>query len=108
MSDTDEKAALDNRDKLDTFLADNDDLEQLSAQLATFNVFRVLKIEDAEIRHSNVLRWLLDPAESHGLRDVFLRRLLSNLLLKSDIGIEGLSAAQIELMDFSDIEVRRE
>ena len=58
MNETEEKAAL---DKLDKFLADNDELEQLSAELATFNVFRVLKIEDAEIRHSNTLGWLLDP-----------------------------------------------
>ena len=96
-----EKAAL------DAFLADNDDLEQLSAELATFNVFRVLKVEEAEIRHSNTLGWLLDPAESHGLGDVFLRRVLSNILLKSDASI-GLSAAEVELMDFGDIEVRRE
>jgi hypothetical protein len=96
-----EKTALDN------FLADNDELEQLSAQLATFNVFRVLKVEDAEIRHSNTLAWLLDPEESHGLGDVFLRRILSNILLKSDTSI-GLSAAEVELMDFTDIEVRRE
>jgi hypothetical protein len=98
---------------LDLFLADNDELEQLSAQLATFNVFRVLKVEEAEIRHSNTLGWLLDPAESHGLGDVFLRRILSNMILsnlrlKSQADIEGLSAAHVELMDFSDIEVRRE
>jgi len=49
---------------LDTFLADNPELEQLSAQLATFNIFRALKIERAEIRHSNTLGWLLDPSES--------------------------------------------
>lgn len=96
-----EKAAL------DRFLADNDELEQLSAKLATFNIFRALKVEDVEIRHSNTLGWLLDPAESHGLGDVFLRRILSNILLDSDANI-GLSAAQVELMDFSDIEVRRE
>ncbi len=93
---------------LDQFLADNDELEQLSAYLATFNVFRVLKVEKAEIRHSNVLAWLLDPAESHGLRDVFLRRILSNILIGRGAEIEELSAAQIELMEFSDIEVRRE
>ncbi len=102
MNDTEAKAAL------GRFLADNDELEQLSAQLATFNIFRALKIEDVEIRHSNTLGWLLDPAESHGLDDVFLRRILSNMLLESDADIDGLSAAQVELMDFSDIEVRRE
>jgi len=102
MNETEAKTAL------DRFLADNDELEQLSAQLATFNIFRALKVEEVEIRHSNTLGWLLDPAESHGLGDVFLRRILSNILLESNADIEGLSAAQVELMDFSDIEVRRE
>lgn len=102
MNETEAKAAL------DRFLADNDELEQLSARLATFNIFRALKVDKVEIRHSNTLAWLLDPAESHGLGDVFLRRILSNMLLESDADSEGLSAAQAELMDFSDIEVRRE
>jgi hypothetical protein len=101
MNETEAKAAL------GRFMAD-DDLEQLSAQLATFNIFRALKVEEVEIRHSNTLGWLLDPAESHGLGDVFLRRILSTILLESNVDIEGLSAAQVELMNFSDIEVRRE
>lgn len=92
---------------LDRFLADNPELEELSARVATFNLFRALRIEDAEIRHSNVLAWLLDPLESHGLDDIVLRRLLSNMILESD-GIKDVSAAQIELMEFTDIEVRRE
>jgi len=102
MTETEAKAAL------DIFLADNDELEHLSAKLATFNVFRVFRVEEVEIRHSNTLGWLLDPAESHGLGNVFLRRILSNMLLETEADIEGLSAAQVELMDFSNIEVRRE
>lgn len=101
-SDADRHAAL------DRFLADNPELEQLSAQLATFNIFRALRIEQAEIRHSNVLGWLLDPRESHGLGDVVLRRILSNMLLESQTEEKAISAAQIELMEFGDIEVRRE
>lgn len=93
---------------IDRFLADNPQLEQLSANLSTFNVFRALKIEHAEIRHSNVLAWLLDPEESHGLSDVVLRRVLSNILLLSDKNIARISAAKAELLDFSDIEVLRE
>jgi len=64
-----------------------------------------LKVERVEIRHSNTLGWLLDPAESHGLGDIFLRRIVSNMLLGTDIGV---SAAQVELMTFGDVEVRRE
>jgi len=93
---------------LDRFLADNPELEELSARLATFNVFRALRIENAENQHSNVLAWLLNPNESHGLGDIVLRRVFSNMLLESDMNIEGISAAEIELMDFADIEVRRE
>ena len=34
-----------------------------------FNPFDVLRYADYEIRHSNVLAWLLQPGESHGLQD---------------------------------------
>jgi len=95
-------------DAIDRFLADNPEFEKLSAGLSQFNVFRALKIEKMEIRHSNVLSWLLDPDESHGLSDVILRRVLSNMLLLSDINIPGLSAARVELLDFTDVEVLRE
>ena len=93
---------------IDRFLADNPELEELSALLSKFNVFRALKIEEAEIRHSNVLAWLLDPEQSHGLSDIVLRRVFSNILLLSDKKISGVSAARVELVDFSDIEVLRE
>lgn len=101
----DEKKAIEH---LDRFLADNTELEELSAKLSKFNVFRALKIEQVEIRHSNVLAWLLDPDESHGLSETVLRRILSNILLLSEKSIDGVSPAQVELMNFSDIEVLRE
>ena len=93
---------------IDRFLADNPDLEKLSARLSEFNVFQALKIEQREIRHSNVIAWLLDPDESHGFSDIVLRRVLSNILLLSDKTIPNISAAKVELLDFSDIEVLRE
>lgn len=93
---------------LDTFLVDNDDLAKLNGRLGTFDLFRVLRIERAEIRHSNVLAWLLTPGETHGLGDVFLRRFLSRLLLEND-GIDvRLTPAQVELTRFDDVEVLRE
>lgn len=96
------------RAALDRFLADNPELEELSARLATFNILHALKIERVEIRHSNVLAWLLDPSESHGLGDVALRRILSNMLLESDAMFGQVSPALVELMSFTDVEVRRE
>ena len=39
-----------------------------------FNAFDVLRYSDYEIRHSNVLAWLLTPGETHGVRDTFLKK----------------------------------
>jgi hypothetical protein len=95
-----------NKAVLDSFLADNSEMEELSAKLATFNIFRALKIEKMEIRHSNVLAWLLNPEENHGFGEIALRRFFSNMLLGKKI--DGISAAEIEMMHFDDVEVRRE
>lgn len=42
-------------------LTNNKDFEKLESKLNRFNPFKVLNIERYEIRHSNVLGWLLDP-----------------------------------------------
>lgn len=94
--------------QLDAFLVDNRELEALNARLASFNMFRVLRVERTEIRHSNVLAWLLTPGENHGLGATFLRRFLSRLLLENDISGISLTPAQVELMNLGDVEVRRE
>ncbi|NQT03011.1 MAG: PD-(D/E)XK nuclease family protein [Planctomycetes bacterium] len=93
---------------LDRFLVDNSELEELSARLSTFNILGVLRVEQAEIRHSNILAWLLDPQGSHGMGQAFLRRVMSTILLENEnIDIE-LTPAHVELMNMIDIEVMRE
>lgn len=94
--------------QLDAFLVDNRELEALNARLGSFNIFRVLRVERTEIRHSNVLAWLLTPDETHGLGATFLRRFLSRLLLESDVSGISLTPAQVELMNLSEVDVRRE
>ncbi|MFQ5502375.1 MAG: PD-(D/E)XK nuclease family protein [Phycisphaerae bacterium] len=96
------------RRKLDAFLVDNNELEALNGRLARFNSFRILRIEQAEIRHSNVLAWLLTPNETHGLGPHFLRRFLSRLLLENEDIDVSLTPSRVELMPFDDVEVRRE
>ena len=93
---------------LNQFLVDNWELEQLSANLAAFNILKVLKIEKSEIRHSNVLAWLMDPQESHGIGQAFIKRFLSTILLNIQNEKTGLNSAQVELMNLTDVEVRRE
>lgn len=44
-----------------------------TAKRKEFNAFEVLRYSDYEIRHSNVLAWLLQPGASHGLGSEFLK-----------------------------------
>ena len=58
--------------------------QQLNSQVNSFNALKILRLENYEIRHSNILAWLLDPKENHGLRDTFMRKLLEYLLLNEE------------------------
>ncbi len=95
-----EKTTEEKRAAIDYFLADNPELEELKARLETFNIFSALSIEQKEDQHSNVLAWLLDPEESHGLGDIVLKRVLSNMLLTTEKNDISLSAAKVELMNW--------
>lgn len=64
------------------FLLDIDCLNKVSPWINKFNVFNVLKIDSMEIRHSNMLGWLLDPNENHGLGDKVLLGLIKFIIKK--------------------------
>lgn len=53
--------------------------ESLQEREKKFNLFDVLRNAHYEIRHSNVVAWLLDPNETHGLGDRFLRRFVQRV-----------------------------
>jgi hypothetical protein len=55
--------------------------QQLNQQVNSFNTLKILKLENHEIRHSNILAWLLNPKENHSLRDYFLRKMIEHLIL---------------------------
>lgn len=94
----------DNMKCLKELVKDERCLDMLSQKLAEFNVFDVLKSTNHELKHSNVLAWLLNPHGSHlmGRRffDAFIRRLAdftrtSDFLVKAyldtDVDIEILT-----------------
>ena len=66
----------------DLFELENDhSFQQLNHYVNSFNTLKILKIENHEIRHSNILAWLLDPKENHHLGDYFLRKMMEHLVL---------------------------
>lgn len=90
--------------KLKDFLLNIECLTPL--ETSTFNIFDVLKIARTEIRHSNVLAWMLNPNENHGFGKAFLARLnyhiVKNGFVTDDIAFRLLT------MKFSDVVVYRE
>src|SRR5262245_21036307 len=80
---------------LNELLVNCPDLGRLEGMLGGFNLFRVLKFEHGEIRHSNVLAWILDPSESHSLDETFLKKWLMRVIHDS----RGHSVAPISAVD---------
>ena len=62
-------------------LIESPEFQQYHKALQTppFNPFDVLRYADYEIRHSNVLAWLLDPGGNHGTGDSVLKEFLQCL-----------------------------
>jgi hypothetical protein len=97
-------------DALNLFVSDLDgagDLERLEDALRDFNLFVALGAVNAELKHSNFLAWLLDPNGNHGFGDIIVKRLLQRTILNSDHNAT-ITPVDLDLMDFSDLEVRRE
>ncbi len=94
---------------LNDFIQDIDCMHELDPYIQEVNIFNVLKVGNAEIRHSNMLAWLLDPLARHGLGNSLLKKLLIYACADTNIGImKGLSAVDVELMDLGYCRIERE
>lgn len=96
-SEEDEKAVKE-------FLLDEECLNELLPWTCKFNIFDVLKISRMEIRHSNMLGWLLDANENHGMGDKYIKalfKLISNNNYKNDV-------FELLLLDYYSFTVYRE
>ncbi len=83
----------------------DDEVQRLSVLLNRFNPFDVLKVGSYELRHTNTLAWLLDPAENHGLGDTFLRAFIARLGTPEEI---SKLAERFETAADHSVTVRRE
>lgn len=100
----DDPVREDEEEALREFLTDSACLEPLSKWTRRFNVFDVLKITNTEIRHSNVLAWLMDPAENHGLHDGVIRGFVDYVARRAG----GDGTLDDLLMDCDGFSIRRE
>jgi hypothetical protein len=95
-------------DALEAFVVDNDDLAQLEERIGRFNIFDALGIVRAEIRHSQFLAWLLDPGESHGAGQLFLRAVIMDMLARAPRGLRPCSPVELDGLDLGQVELHRE
>ncbi len=91
---------------LKEFLLDVNSLKRLDKWADDFNLFDVLKITNMEIRHSNILAWLFDPNENHGLGDSFIKEFFTMFVKKADLS--RYDAFKLLLQDFDSYQVYRE
>lgn len=94
---------------LEQLVYDNPDLERLEAILDDFNPFEAMRWTRQEVRHSAFLRWLLDPAETHGLGPYFLRAFAKRVAHRSE-GLSELtpSVFDVDAWEFDRTEVLQE
>ncbi|MCD2137911.1 PD-(D/E)XK nuclease family protein [Salinicoccus halitifaciens] len=96
------------REALQKFLMDTDELDQIEERTSTFNAFETLGIVNKEIRHSNVLGWLMTPNEQHGLGEAFVKKMLQEITKIYGDTLIGHDPLQLLLWDYHDLTVRRE
>lgn len=94
-------------DDLESLFVNNVDLDAIRAHLSRFNPIKTMGMERMEIRHSAILGWLLDPQETHGLGDTFLKAFLAQALRGHQASMRP-SALDVSQADMTDAEIRRE
>jgi len=95
------------REDLRSLFVNNLSMQKVEAHLQAFNPFSVLGVENYEIRHSSMLAWLLDPKETHGFGDDFLKSVLAETFRHDNADVFP-SSLDIILADLANAEVRRE
>ena len=109
MADTDliTEQSPNDRTLLEALIVDNPDLERLELLLDQFNIFEALGAVRVELRHSDFLAFLLNPNQSHGLGDVFAKRLLQKALASFQ-NHAHITPIDLDLYDLDSMVVLRE
>lgn len=107
MSSQQQRGSLPLYDDLERLFVNNHKMEKIAAFLNRFNPIKTMKMESMEIRHSAILAWLLDPKETHGLDDRFLKLFLGAAFL-GDGSARKPTALDISKSELRDAEVKRE
>lgn len=68
------------------------ELSELTRALSEFNIFEAIGVRRQELRHSDLLAFLLDPLQPHGLSDGVLRSFFTIVARSASVGVDVTSA----------------
>ena len=96
-----------------TLLEDSIEFAKLNNHFKRFNPFKILSVDQFEIRHSNFLVWMLNPKGNHNLGDFFLKKLLAKAFvhpnnLEDPIKLAHLNPLNMVNLNFQDVIVHKE
>lgn len=91
--------------KLTNLLKDFESFETLNQYTSQFNLFSTLGLKNNELKHSNMLAFLLNPKEKHGLDDQLIIQFTHHYVNNTPVNTDAL---KLLLKDFSDGYVLRE
>lgn len=92
-------------DQFRSLLTDGHFIE-LRKLTGNFSIFDAMGAAYTEIKHSNILAWLLNPYETHGWGEAFLREFV--MIISSILNDVGLDFYQVYTLDIEYVEVIRE
>jgi len=90
------------------------DFEDLQNKLTEeVDFMSILNVSHKELQHSNILGWLFNPNENHGLGDYFIKAFIKRCFIINKYDTIGyndksLSIVQFDNLDFDDVVVKRE
>lgn len=90
---------------LKEFLLDIECLNPLTEWTSKFNLFEILKITRTEIKHSNILSWILNPNENHGFSDSIIKGFVQYIITTYE---NKFNVFNLLLMEFHDFIILRE
>ena len=92
---------------------DSKEFSILNNHFNRFNPFKVLQVDKYEIRHSNVLAWLLDPKGNHSLGSFFINKILAKTFVnpanfEDEDKISNYDVLELSRKEFFDLTVHKE
>ncbi|MFF2754016.1 PD-(D/E)XK nuclease family protein [Psychrobacillus sp. NPDC058041] len=103
----------DYQQQLLSLIEDSKEFSILHNHFNRFNPFKVLQVDNYEIRHSNVLAWLLDPKENHDLGSFFINKILAKTFVnpsnfEDEDKISNYDVLELSRREFFDLTVHKE